>query len=118
MILLLAARDGDDDAATARRDPAQLAERRELTALALRARPVDPVVPSDVLERRDAEDEVEARVRERQLTDVGDDRVHLRDLGLDQVDAHELGDSRCDERGEVCGLRVRGPDVQDSPRAP
>ena len=117
MILLLAARDGDDDPAAAFRDAPQLAQCCQLAALALLAGSVHPVVATDVLEGGDAEDEVEAGIRERELAHVRDHGAHPRDLRLGQIDAHELGDVRRDERCHVRRLRVRRPDVQDAPRA-
>src|SRR5204863_6785934 len=117
MILLLAARHGHDDPAAAGGDAPELAERLELAAVALRARSVDAVVAADVLERRDAEDEVERGVVEREGAHVGHDGSHAGYVRPDDVDADQLRHARAKKRGEVRRLRVRGADVEDTVRA-
>jgi len=64
-----------------------------------------------VLERGDAEGEVEGGVRKGELAHVAADE--LRQVGLGQVDEHELGDPRRQERREVGGRCVRGADVEN-----
>jgi hypothetical protein len=73
-----------------RQDAVQLAERR-LVALVLAGRVdvVDVVIAADVLEGRDAEGEVERRLRERQRADVGRDRAQAGYVRRREVDADE-----------------------------
>src|SRR6185503_5759446 len=68
----LAAGDRDQQAAARSEHPAELAERGQpRRAVVLGFEAVAAVVGADVLEGRDAEDEVEAAVLERELADVG-----------------------------------------------
>src|SRR5207302_754101 len=117
VILVLAARHGDDDSPAPGRDAPELGERACFAAFALIARAVDAVVPADVLERRDAEREVERRVGEGELAHVTDDAPHAWELRGDEVDADELGDARGEEPREVGGPRIRRADVEDAPSA-
>ena len=113
MILGLAGWDGDDEPALRREDAAELLERRSRAVrVALLVGAVDAIVAPDVLERRDAEREVEGAVLERQVADVRDDRPHPGHVRLGQVDADELGGAAAAERREVGGLRVRRTDVE------
>ena len=104
----LAARHRDEDAPA---DAPQLAQplvepaRCRLEAIAL-------VVGADVLDRRDAEDDVERAVRERQRTDVRDDAAQAGHLRLGEVDADELGRAEADEAGEVDRLGKGVADVE------
>ena len=65
-----------------------------------------------MLERRDAEDDVEGSIRERQAPDVGDHAAYTGDISLGEVDADDLACSeRCDRR-EPRRLGERVPDVE------
>src|SRR5439155_15477671 len=75
---------------------------------------VDLVVAADVLERRDAEREVEPRVGERQLTHVGDDRPEPGYVGMREVGTDELGRAEGDEAGEIRRFGERVADVEDA----
>src|SRR5256714_15057839 len=77
VVLLLARRDGDEDAAC---DAAELAQRRELAALALFRGAVDAVVAAHVLARGGAEREVERGARGGQAPDVPADEAGPRGL--------------------------------------
>src|SRR5438093_2519136 len=65
-----------------------------------------------MLERRDAEDDVERPVRKRKLADVRDDALESRYVPLDQVDADELARSRLRQGDEPLGLGERIADVE------
>ena len=73
---------------------------------------VQLVVAADVLERRDAEHEVERAVVERKLANICDDGAQPRHVDLREIDAGELSRSERDESGEVGGLRERVTDVE------
>jgi uncharacterized cupredoxin-like copper-binding protein len=115
VVLRLAAGYGDQEPSTAGEDAAELLERRERGAgIGLGRGSVDAVVAPHVLERRDAEREIEGAVLEREAAHVGNDRPHPRHARLDEVDADELRRAACEQRREVGGLRVRGADVEDA----
>ena len=74
---------------------------------------VPGVVGSDVLECRDEEHLVDARVRERQGPHVGDDPLHAFDVALREVDPDELA-AGPEERDEIRRLRERVSHLQYS----
>ena len=113
LVVELAGRHADEDAAVLPDHTPQLAQRGLVAALvACAVDRVDAVVPPDVLERRDAEDELERRVLEGELADVGEDRSQPGHLGLGEVDADELLGAECREPGEVGRLGERVADVE------
>ena len=96
---------------------AQLAERGSArVGVVLGVEPVAGVVGADVLERRDAEDEVERAVAERQVADVGLDARQTGNVGGGEVDADELVEAGPEQGSEVRRLRERVPDLE--PRRP
>ena len=74
--------------------------------------PVGAVVQPDVLERRDAEDDVEGAALERELADVGRDGVQAGHVGRGQIDADELRRAQPDQLREVRRLREGVADVE------
>ncbi len=99
-------------------DAVQLAQRRLVAGVVARGVDVvDLVVAADVLERRDAEREIERRVRERQVAHVGDDSAEARHVGAREVDADELVRTERDEAGEIRRLGEGVADVEHVPLA-
>ena len=110
VVFVLPGRDAHEQATVVREHPAELAQRRFVALVVARVLdPVDGVVAADVLERRDAEPELEAAALERQSAHVGD---HVGGLG--EVDGDQLGSRELAEPFDVRLLRVRGADVDHS----
>ncbi len=80
--------------------------------VAVDPQPVALVVAPDVLERRDADRELERTLAEGELPDVGERRAQPGNLGLREVDADELGCSERDETREVGRLGEGVADVE------
>ena len=113
VILVPAGGNAHEQPSVAREHAPELAQRRSVPVV---VRPgveaVHRVVAPDMLERRDAEREVEVPVFERQVAYVGDDVGGLGEVGRD-----ELGGAELPEPLEIRGNRVGRPDVEDAPLA-
>lgn len=86
VVFALAARDSDQDPSA---DAAQFAHGLVQSSL-LRVEAVPGAVAADVLDRRDAEDDVERMLLERQVAEVGLHRSQPGDVGTGEVDSDEL----------------------------
>jgi UDP-glucose 4-epimerase len=112
-ILALTGRDAEEEPSVARQHTVQLSERALVTVLVRSGvDAVHGVVAPDVLERRDADREIEAATLEREVAHVGDDVGRLGEIDGDEVMRVERP-----EPLEVRGDRVRRPDVEDTPSA-
>ncbi len=115
MVAGLAERHGDEHPPARPEDAGELAQRVDTgRRRILGCEPVPGVVGSDVLEGRDEEHLVDARVGERQRPHVGDEPLHALDVALGEVDPDEL-DARPEERDEIRRLRERVADLQHAP---
>jgi len=113
LVVALAGRNADEQAALARQHAMQLAQRGFVSFfLARRIDVVHLVVAPDVLERRDAEDQLERSIGERQRPHVADDGPQSRDVGSRQVGAREVGRTERDQSRQVCRLGERVADVE------
>jgi UDP-glucose 4-epimerase len=112
LVVLDARGNGQEHATVARDDTPELAEGGFVAgALACGVDLVDVVVATDVLERRDAEDELERLILEREGAHVGHDAFDAGHIGLREIDARDLRAERNEAR-EVGGLRERVTDVE------
>jgi len=102
VIFLGAGRHREEHTAVRREHTAQLRERlRDAGVVALGVCAVDAVVAPDVLERRDAADDVERLVGERQRAQIADDRLDSLHRRFDGIEPHHLAGRSGDERVEV-----------------
>ena len=112
MVTRLAERHGDEQPGSRAQHAPQLAQSvgpRRRTFV--RHEPVSAVVGADVLEGRDEECLVDARIGQRQVADVGLDTLHPVDVAAGEVDADDV-DTRPQERDEVRRLGERVPHLE------
>ena len=106
LVVVLAGRHAHEQPALAREHAMQLAQGGLVAGVvARRVDVVDLVVAADVLERREAERQVDRAVGERQLAHVRDDGAESRDGLLAEVDADEVVRAERRQPGEVRRLR-------------
>jgi len=110
--------DGDEQPPAGGEHPAQLDQRLQVAFGFLAALDAPfRVVPPDMLQRRNAGDQIEIFVRIRQRAHVCPGHGHPRDRPVEKVDAVELGDSGGGQMPDVLRDRKGRPNVEDPPCA-